>query len=133
MSSGTAANNRIPLRRSTSATCFAQLCSAIAGSLLVGVSVGNDRGAGDVAFVLLDEGLLDRLERELVRDDLVPRIAPAGARHHVERPAQVLGLVVREADDAAVAEDDPGRIELGLPAHVDIADLEIRALRCGHA
>src|SRR5258705_14019027 len=123
----------MPFRRSTSAPCFAQLWSVIAGSLLIGVSAGNDRGAGDVALVLLDEGLLDRLERELVRDDLVPRVARASARHHVERAAQVLGLVVREADDAAVPEDDPGRIELGLPAHVDVADLEIRAFGRGHA
>src|SRR4029077_16225152 len=80
-------------------------------------SVGDDRGAGDVPLVLLDEGLLDRFQRELVGDDLVPRVAVPRAGHHIEGPAQVLGLVVREAEDAAVAEDDPGRIELGLPAH----------------
>src|SRR5712692_3474078 len=99
----------MPLRRSTSATCFAQLCSAMRkspGSALV----RKNGGAGDVTLVLLDEGLLDRLQRELVRDDLVPRIAIACARHHVERPAQVLGFVVREAEDAAVAEDDPSRV-----------------------
>ncbi|MFN7001280.1 MAG: lyase family protein, partial [Elioraea tepidiphila] len=44
------------------------------------------------------------------------------------RAAQMLGLVVRLSDDAAVAEDDPGRIELGLPADVDVADLEIGPL-----
>src|SRR5258705_9589147 len=98
----------MPFRRSTSAPCFAQLWSVIAGSLLIGVSAGNDRGAGDVALVLLDEGFLDRFERELVRDDLVPRVARAGARHHVERAAQVLGLVVGEADDAAGAGEGPG-------------------------
>jgi hypothetical protein len=45
----------------------------------------------------------------------------------------VLGLVVGETDDAAVAEDDPGRIELGLPAHVDVADLDVRPFGRGHA
>src|SRR6185503_14073526 len=93
----------------------------------------DDGGAGDVAFVLLDEGLLDRFQGELVGDDLLPRIALPGARHHVEGAAQVLGLVVGESEDAAVAEDDPGRIELGLPAHVDVADLEVRSLGRGHA
>src|SRR6185295_16623331 len=70
--------------------------------------VRDDGGAGDVAFVLLDEGLLDRFQGEFVGDDLLPRIALPGARHHVEGAAQVLGLVVGESEDAAVAEDDPG-------------------------
>src|SRR5262245_8874092 len=87
-------------------------------------SLRHDGGAGHVALVLLDEGLLDRLQRELVRDDAVPRVAPAGARQQVERAAQVLGLVVGEAEDAAIAEDDQGRVVLGLPAHVELADLD---------
>src|SRR4029078_13428473 len=90
-------------------------------------------GAADLSLFLLDEGLLDRFQGELVGDDLLPRIALPGARHHVEGAAQVLGLVGAEAEDAALAEDDPGRIELGLPAHVDVADLEVRSLGRGHA
>src|SRR5207249_3586182 len=70
-------------------------------------SVRHDRGARLVALVLLNEGVVDRLERELVGDDLLPRVARERAVHEVERAAQMLGFVVREAEDLAVAEDDP--------------------------
>src|SRR5438094_10110136 len=88
-------------------------------------SVRHYRGAGHVPLVLLGERAVDLLQRVLVRDDLVPGIFRQRSQHEVERAAQVLGLVVGEADDAAVAEDDPRRIELGLPADVEVADLEI--------
>src|SRR6266566_6761891 len=96
------------------------------------LSVRHDRRAGDVALVLLDERLVDLLERELVRDDATPRILVERAPHEVEGAAEMLGLVVGEADDPPVAEDDPRGIELGLPAHVDVADLEVRALGRRH-
>src|SRR5437870_5069662 len=97
------------------------------------LSVRHDRRAGDMALVLLDERLVDLLERELVRNHPTPRVLVERAPHEVEGAAEVLGLVVREADDPPVAEDDPRRIELGLPAHVDVADLEVGALRRRHA
>src|SRR6266571_4713712 len=95
-------------------------------------SVRHDRGARDVALVLLNEGVVDRLERELVGDDLLPRVARERAVHEVERAAQMLGFVVREAEDLAVAEDDPRGVELGFPADIDVADLQIRPLGRRH-
>src|SRR2546425_3719674 len=95
-------------------------------------SVRHDRGARHVALVLLNEGVVDRLERELVGDDLLPRVARERAVHEVERAAQMLGFVVREAEDLAVAEDDPRGVELGFPADIDVADLQIRPLGRRH-
>src|SRR2546425_13261837 len=93
----------------------------------------HDRGAGHVPLARLGQRAVDLLQRLLVRDDLVPGIFRQRSQHEVERAAQVLGLVVGEADDAAVAEDDPRRIELGLPADVDVADLEIGPFGRRHA
>src|SRR2546422_2391479 len=93
-------------------------------------SVRHDRGARHVALVLLNEGVVDRLERELVGDDLLPRVARERAVHEVA--AQMLGFVVREAEDLAVAEDDPRGVELGFPADIDVADLQIRPLGRRH-
>src|SRR5437667_210925 len=95
-------------------------------------SVRHDRGARHVALVLLNEGVVDRLERELVGDHLLPRVARERAVHEVERAAQMLGFVVREAEDLAVAEDDPRGVELGFPADIDVADLQIRPLGRRH-
>src|SRR2546426_965742 len=95
-------------------------------------SVRHDRGARHVALVLLNEGVVDRVERELVGDDLLPRVARERAVHEVERAAQMLGFVVREAEDLAVAEDDPRGVELGFPADIDVADLQIRPLGRRH-
>src|SRR5499425_3712927 len=86
-----------------------------------------------MSLVLLGERAVDLLQRILVRDDTTPRILRQRALHEIERAAQVLGFVVSEPDDAAVAEDDPRRIELGLPSDVDVADLEVRALGSRHA
>src|SRR5215467_432858 len=77
-------------------------------------SVRDNRGARHMSLVLLGERVVDLLQRILVRDDTTPRILRQRALHEIERAAQVLGFVVSEPDDAAVAEDDPRRIELGL-------------------
>src|SRR5260370_8230514 len=81
----------------------------------------HDGRACHVPLVLLGERAVDLLQRVLVRDDLAPRVLRQRAQHEVERSAQVLGLVVSEADDAAGAQDDPRRDQPRPPPPPDIA------------
>src|SRR5258707_9347267 len=59
-------------------------------------SIRHDGGSGDVTLVLLREGLVDLLERILVRDHATPRVLVESPLHELEGAAKVLSLVVGE-------------------------------------
>src|SRR5262249_40217387 len=96
-------------------------------------SGGHDGAARDVAVLLLPKRFVDLLQREPSGDDLVVRIPLARGGHQVERALQMLGLVVHRAEETPVAEDEPRRIDRRLPARVDVADVDVRALGRDHA
>src|SRR5207237_841780 len=63
-------------------------------------SVRDDRPARDVAVFLVSERLVDLLQREPVRQDLVVLVLRLGADHQIQCALEVLGLVINDRSPA---------------------------------
>ena len=87
-------------------------------------SLKDDRRPRHLARIRPMKCFADLVQRERVRDHLIPRILRARPLHELQRLLQMLGLVVHHAVHRAIAEDQPRRVQLIGQPGADIADLE---------